>query len=75
MLVKTIDKNVITSKFAENVLVMRYRKHISQEKLAEMIGISTNHISNIENQRSVPTFPIVVNLCRILEIDLNQFLK
>ena len=34
---------------AENIRVARARKNITQETLAEMAGISTKHVTKIEN--------------------------
>lgn len=50
-------------------------KKMTQERLAEMIGISPRYLSNIETGAANPTFHIVIALAENLNIDLNQFKK
>ena len=44
---------------------MQRRKELgmTQEKLAEQIGISKNHLSNIESGKNLPTVPLLFKLC------------
>ncbi|MBR5676591.1 MAG: helix-turn-helix transcriptional regulator [Paludibacteraceae bacterium] len=44
---------------------MQRRKELgmTQEKLAEQIGISKNHLSNIERGKNLPTVPLLFKLC------------
>lgn len=44
---------------------MQRRKELgmTQEKLAEQIGISKNHLSNIERGKNLPTVPLLFRLC------------
>ena len=37
---------------ADNIRIERLRKRISQEKLAERVGISTKYLNMIENKKS-----------------------
>ena len=47
---------------------MQRRKELglTQEKLAEQIGISKNHLSNIERGKNLPTVPLLFKLCDAL---------
>lgn len=44
----------------------RKEQGLSQEKLAEQIGISKNHLSNIERGNNVPTLKFIIDICNIL---------
>lgn len=44
----------------------RKEHRLSQEKLAEKIGISKNHLSNIERGNNVPTLKFIFDICNIL---------
>ncbi|MDV5987558.1 helix-turn-helix transcriptional regulator [Streptococcus canis] len=42
--------------FAPNLIKLRKQKGLSQKELAQNIGVSSQTISNIENQSAYPTF-------------------
>lgn len=69
-----MNKAEIIKQVAETVRVERFRKRLSQEKLAEMAGISTKYLNSIENEKVNPSITIVVQLCNALEIELNQLI-
>ena len=50
------------------IRIMQKRKEhgFSQETLAEKIGISKNHLSNIERGNNTPTVNFIFDICRIL---------
>ena len=50
--------------------IARYRKFngLTQEKLAEYIDLSNNHVSNIENNHSVPSLETLIKICEVLNI-------
>lgn len=48
--------------------------HLSQEKVAEKAGISTNTISRIEGGQSAMSIEIFMKLVEILGVDANQLL-
>ena len=47
---------------------MQKRKEngLSQEKLSEQIGISKNHLSNIERGVNTPTIKFILDICNML---------
>ena len=47
---------------------------ISQNLLAEKVGISNNHMSNIERGREKPSFDVLVNLCNELKVTPDYLL-
>lgn len=50
------------------IRIMQQRKALgfSQEELAEQVGLSKNHISNIECGKSMPTTRFILQICSIL---------
>lgn len=50
------------------IRIMQRRKALglSQEELAEQVGLSKNHISNIECGKSMPTTRFILQICSIL---------
>ncbi len=61
--------------FGLNVKMARLRKNISQEELAELINTSRTTISMIETARQNPTILKVVDIARVLGIDINELIK
>lgn len=50
------------------IRIMQKRKELglNQEKLSEQIGISKNHLSNIERGINIPTTACIFKLCDVL---------
>ena len=70
-----MDKIDIIKQVAEAIRMERFRQRLSQEKLAEMAGISTKYLNSIENEKVNPSITIVVQLCDVLNLQLNQLIK
>ena len=65
-----IDYNLIGKRIAE----IRKKQHLTQERLAEKTDLTNNYISNIENNRSIPSLETLVKLCGALHITPNDIL-
>lgn len=70
-----MDDSLILKTIADNIRIERLRKRLSQEKLAEIVGISTKYLNMIENNKTNPTIVIVVKIYNALKIDLNTLIK
>lgn len=57
--------------------IRRYREDagITQEKLAELVDISTNHLGAIEREVKTPTMDTFVKLLKVLGAEPNEVLK
>ncbi len=53
----------------------RKAKGLTQMKLAEMLGITDRAVSKWENGKSMPDCSIMLELCGILEINVNDLLN
>lgn len=54
--------------FRYNVRYYRFKKNYSQEKLAEMAGLSTHYISDIEQGKYSPSIPTIERISKALDI-------
>ncbi len=54
---------------------IRKQKNITIQKLADKAKVSKGLISQIENNRTVPSLPVFMNIVKSLEIDLFDFFK
>lgn len=52
---------------------LRKEKGLTQERLAELIGIETCSLSAIESGRHFPSLPTIEKISNILKIDLKVF--
>ena len=58
-----------------NIKSERLRKNLSQERLAELTNISRNSVSLIETGKINPTILKVINIARVLDVDVNILIK
>ena len=60
--------------FAENLKSIRKEQKLSQEELAEMLGVSRQAISKWEQDISLPLIIYLVPLSKLLNCSLEQLL-
>ena len=65
-----MNQNEIGKKIAEK----RHEKNLTQEALAERLGISNKTISKWENGKSVPDYAVVDILCAELDMTVAELL-
>lgn len=66
-----IDYSLIGSRIRER----RLKMGITQEILAEKVGISIVYLSKIENGRVCPTLEMISNICTELDLDIAQVIS
>jgi len=59
-------------KFGKLIKIERIRNDLSQEQLAEKVGVSTRTISLIESGLQHPKFFLVVKISQILNFDVGM---
>lgn len=52
---------------------LRLDKNLSQEKLAEYVNMSREHISCIERGKNLATVETLYNLAKFFEVDIKYF--
>ena len=70
-----MDEREILDKVSDNLRLARLKQRISQEKLAEMVNISTKYLNMIENRKANPTIVIVIKIFNALNIGLGEIYK
>ena len=58
----------------KRIQTRRQERNITQEKLAEQVGISVVYLSKIENGRVYPTLETLSNICTELDTELAEIL-
>lgn len=62
-------------RFGENLYNLRKKQKISQEKLAEKIGVSRQSVSKWENGTAYPEMNRIFELCKIFHCKLNDLVN
>lgn len=50
----------------------RMAKKYTQEQVADLCDVSTQHISNIENNKTKVSLPLLIDIANVLEVTLDQ---
>lgn len=61
--------------FGERLLAYRSAVNLSQEKLAEKVGVTRQTVSKWETNQSVPDFDKILPLCEVLGITTEELIK
>ncbi|WDF67455.1 helix-turn-helix domain-containing protein [Sphingobacterium oryzagri] len=67
-----MDDNTIF-KISAKIKEIRKDKNITLQELADKAGVSKGLISQIENNRTVPSLLVLINIVNALDVDLNEF--
>ena len=51
---------------------IREQKHLSQQKLSKLSGVSSSHIGYIENGEREPTISVLCKLAKALNVDIKD---
>ena len=60
---------------ARNVRRIRLERGLSQEELADLVGISRNYVGMIERRENSPTVVMIERLAKALKVDPVQFFE
>ena len=61
----------LRQRIALNIKIERVKKGFTQEKLAEISGISTKHITKIENSKVTPSVYLIYKIAKALEVSID----
>jgi len=53
---------------------LRKKKNITQEEIAEKIGLSQSSIQRIENNKQVLNHNQIISLCKVLDVRADELL-
>lgn len=62
-------------KFGDNLRNLRKRKHLSQEELAERVGVSRQSVSKWETSEAYPEMNNILELCKIFHCHINDLVN
>lgn len=62
------------TEIGRRIAARRKQQNIKQQDLAEMLGISNNHLSSIERGKSGPSLEVLIGICNILRITPDYLL-
>ena len=61
-----------TIKIGKNIQTIRKSNGYTQEQLAEKVEVSVRYISDVEQDRAKPSYEVLVKICNIFKISLDQ---
>ena len=67
-----IMRKASTIKIGKNLQEIRKSNGYTQEKLAESVEVSVRYISDIEQDRAKPSYEVLVKICNVFKISLDQ---
>ena len=62
-------------KIGKFISAKRKEQNLTQEKLAEMLGVSNKSVSKWETGKCMPDWSLHMRLCEILNISMNELLS
>lgn len=72
---KTIEKEKIAKEFGAFIREAREKRGIYQAEVAEKLGVSRAYYTHIEAGNREIYFTMALNICRILGINIDDFVK
>ena len=69
-----MDKKTLLKKFGKNVKIERIKKDLTQEQLAEIMGVSQNYVANIEGGKANMSLAKILELANFLNIEIEKLL-
>lgn len=68
------DMELDYTEIGRRIAVRRKQQRIKQKDLAEMLGISNNHLSSIEGGKASPSLEVLIEICNILHVTPDYLL-
>lgn len=69
------EDNIVFVKMGRRMQYYRQKANLTQEKLAEKIGLSPNHLSRIEAGKHNPYFENIMLAAKELDVPIDAFLE
>ena len=70
-----IDIEKLSNNISTKIQIERVKQNLSQEKLAELAGISRSAVSSIELENSSPTIETLAKIANAFNLSLEEFFK
>ena len=72
---KNIEKNECLTNFGKFVRTGREKRDITQADAAELLGVTQQHLSNVELGKRSIDFTDALEICKALKLDLRDFIE
>lgn len=59
--------------FGADVKAARSAKHLSRKTLAEIINIDSRYLANIENDATIPSLPVIIQLIKVFGLPVERY--
>ena len=59
--------------FGADVKTARIAKHLSRKTLAEIINIDSRYLANIENEGTIPSLPVIIQLIKECGLPVERY--
>lgn len=69
-----IENSECLSDFGNFIKNGREKKGLYQREVAKQLGISQNYLSNIETGSKNLDFTLAINICHVLDLNMNDFI-
>ena len=69
-----INPDKLKKDFGKFIKEGRERKYLTQWQVADKIGVSQVQISHLENGNRPLDFPLVLQICEALHLDIKDFI-
>ena len=67
--------STLRNRFGKRLRYIRRHKDLTQEQLAEAVGISIEFLSNLERGVNAPSFETLEKLATVLEVPVQTFFE
>ena len=59
--------------FGADVKAARLAKHLSRKTLAEIVNIDSRYLANIENEGTIPSLPVIIQLIKECGLPVERY--
>ena len=59
--------------FGADVKEARKAKNLARKDLAEKVNIDTRYLANIENEGTIPSLPVIIQLVKICSLPMERY--
>jgi putative transcriptional regulator len=66
---------MVTKKLKNTLKVQRAKKDLTQEELAELVGVTRKTINTVENGVYVPSTYLALKLSQVLEVTVEELFQ
>ena len=58
--------------FGKQIKQMRLERKLTQEQMAEQLGVSRQAVSNWENNKNLPDLELIITMSRLFSVSLDD---